>query len=122
MRRNWLARAGIVLTLMAFLFSGCGEENPFAPSRNDNEVWITSSSFDPSTLTVSVGTTVRWINQDNVVHDITGGSSGNPDNSVITPSPPMNANESHAVTFTAAGSFKFFCTIHPTKTGTIVVR
>ena len=62
---------------LAFLQWRCSE-NPLQPFlRGPNEVWIQSTGFDPTTLTVSVGATVTWTNKDNLKHDVTSGLPGN---------------------------------------------
>lgn len=106
-----------------FIFVQCAE-NPLQPDiRGPNEVWIQSTGFDPSTLTVVAGTTVTWTNKDNVRHDVTSGLPGNVENA-FDPSPNLSANATHIVTFSRRGTFNYFCLIHQNNhgTGKIVVQ
>jgi plastocyanin len=76
---------------------------------------IAAFAFDPASVTVHVGTTVTWTNNDTVPHTVTAtdGSfnSGN-----------LNPGESFSFTFDGAGTFDYICNYHPNMTGTIVVN
>lgn len=80
-----------------------------------NEVIIQSMAFIPATLTVSVGTTVRWKNKDSMAHTVTSDTgawdSGNIDINAVFNFP-----------FTAAGTYHYHCSYHPSMTGTIIVQ
>jgi plastocyanin/LysM repeat protein len=71
-------------------------------------------AFNPADVTIHVGQTVVWQNQDSVAHTTTSGScSGN----VCTPSPGwdsgiLNPGQSFSHTFNAAGTFTYYCKIH----------
>jgi plastocyanin len=98
----------------------CGE-NPLQPDiRGPNEVWIFSSGFDPSSMTVAAGTTVTWTNKDNITHDVTSGKPGNVENR-FSPSPNLKPNDTHAVTFNQRGAFNYFCLTHGGGHGTGVI-
>lgn len=76
--------------------------------------------FDPASLSVKIGTTVVWTNQDSAAHTVTsgtpsGGPSGEFDSGLIKP----GDNFKH--TFTAAGTESYFCTVHPWMTGKVIV-
>jgi plastocyanin len=80
----------------------------------DNEVWMQNLDFVPGTRTVSVGTTVIWINKDDVLHNVTSTqfpSSGN-----------LARGATHSVTFDEAGSYEYTCTLHPGMDGIIRVE
>jgi len=78
-------------------------------------VHIASFAFDPADLTVHVGDTVTFINDDNVAHTATASDksfdSGNLD---------QNAKWSH--TFNTAGTFPYACAYHSMMKGTITVK
>ena len=74
-----------------------------------------SLSFSPPTLTVKVGSTVVWVNKDPVTHTVTS-SSGNLFDSGYLPDGFV-----FKYTFTQVGTYQYYCTIHPSMTGTIVV-
>ncbi len=82
------------------------------------DVSIKNNAFNPSTLTVNVGDTVHWSNDDSTTHTVTSGTSPTPDgmfNSTLAPGATFD------FTFTTAGTFNYFCMIHPFMMGTITV-
>jgi len=100
--------------------AGLGSENPRTKARQskpiaDNEVAIDNFSFNPPNRTVPVGTTVTWINRDDIPHRI-----GSADQKFPL-GPTLDTDGRYAYTFTAPGSYKYFCTVHPTMTGVITV-
>jgi plastocyanin len=122
-RRRRFSLLLFLLALMALLQWRCGE-NPLQPvMQGPNEVWISSSGFDPSTMTVTSGTTVTWTNKDNVTHDVTSGRPGNVENA-FDPSPNLKANDAHSVSFNQRGTFNYFCLTHGSNHagGRIVVQ
>jgi len=82
------------------------------------------SAFSPLQLTVAVGTTVRWVNQDSVAHTVTSGVS---DGTAATAdgtfdSGFVNPGDTFTYTFTEAGEFDYFCTPHPWMIGKVIVE
>jgi len=72
-------------------------------------------NFTHSDLTVAVGDTVRWTNIDGTAHTSTARNND-------WDSGSMPDRSRFGFTFDAAGSFEYFCTIHPTMVGTITVE
>lgn len=81
-----------------------------------NEVAIKDFAFAPGTVTVKVGTTVTWTNNDQDPHTVTSTGTGGPLKSAT-----LQNGEKYTYTFTTAGTFEYLCTIHPFMTGTVVV-
>jgi len=81
-----------------------------------NQVAIDNYSFSPQTLTVPVGTTVTWINHDDVPHTVLS-----MDKKTIA-SPALDTDEKFSYTFTAAGTNDYFCSVHPHMKGRIIVK
>jgi amicyanin len=79
-------------------------------------VSIDNFTFTPPTLTVKAGTTVTWTNRDDIPHGIA--SSDN----AFAKSKAMDTDQDYSFTFTAPGTYKYFCYIHPHMVGTIVVQ
>jgi amicyanin len=77
-------------------------------------VSISDFKFNPPTLTVPVGTTVTWTNQDEEPHTIAAKDGS-------FHSPGMDTHATYSFTFTTAGSYDYICSIHPFMTGTVVV-
>lgn len=81
-----------------------------------NAVSIQNFAFSPASLTVKVGTTVTWTNQDSDAHTVTSQGSGGPLNSA-----PLNTGKSYSYTFTKPGVYSYLCTIHPFMVATVTV-
>ena len=75
-------------------------------------------SFQPSTVEVPAGSTVTWTNEDTVAHTVTAGEPGEP---ADTFDESLPAGETAEVTFDEAGTFAYFCQIHPSMTAEVVV-
>ncbi len=110
-----------LLLLAALLLIRCGAENPFQPTRGDNEVWIQASGFDPQELTVTLGATVTWTNKDATGHDVTSGTPGDVANDFAS-SAPLSQGDTHSVLFPKKDRFPYYCSRHSSKVGTIVVQ
>ena len=80
-----------------------------------NQVVIENFSFAPATLTVKAGTKVTWINSDDVPHTVN-------ENDKRFKSGPMDTDDQFSYTFTAPGTFSYFCALHPKMTGQIIVN
>lgn len=80
-----------------------------------------NSCFLPEDITVSMGDTVEWINVDTAAHTVTGGSPANGPSGVFDSSLVM-ASASFAFTFNDAGSYDYFCMVHPWMIGSVTVN
>ena len=83
-------------------------------------VTIVNYGFYPTTLTISKGTTVTWINMDFVQHTVTAGSESAPTG--LFDSHGLNHMQSFSYTFNTPGTYSYFCDIHPDMVGTITVK
>jgi plastocyanin len=130
---RWLA---LVLACMALglVAAGCGgddddddgggggaatTEEPAGGGGGDGggaEVSMEGIAFEPAELTVAVGDTVTWTNNDSVPHDVTADSfsSGEPGG--------MSGGVTFEHTFGEAGTFDYVCTVHPGMEGSVVVE
>jgi plastocyanin len=82
-----------------------------------NAVRIDNFAFTPASLTVAVGTTVTWVNYDDIPHTVV--SSDTPRH---FKSPPLDTDGRYSFTFSKPGTYQYFCSIHPHMVGQIVVR
>jgi plastocyanin len=94
-----------------------------APADDDeaaggDAVTIAGFAFDPASIEVSAGTTVTWSNDDGAQHTVTAGEPGSP---VDTFGESVDAGSTAEITFDEAGTFPYFCTIHPSMTAEVVV-
>ena len=81
------------------------------------EVNIDNFSFGPVTLTVPAGTTVTWINRDDIPHTVVS-----TDDSKTFKSKVLDTDEKFSFTFSKAGNYPYFCSIHPKMTGKVIVQ
>ena len=81
----------------------------------DTEVKIDNFTFVPQRVTIKPGTTVTWVNEDDIPHAIA--ATGKEFRSKV-----LDTNDKYSFTFTTAGTFEYFCSLHPHMTGTIVVE
>ena len=79
-------------------------------------VSIDNFSFSPATLTVKAGTTVTWTNRDDIPHGIASS------NSAFKRSQALDTDDSYSFTFTAPGTYQYFCYLHPHMVGSVVVQ
>jgi plastocyanin len=85
------------------------------PSAANAAVKIDNFVFGPQTITVPAGTTVTWTNSDDIPHTSVS-SEG------VFKSQVMDTNEKFSYTFTKAGTYPYYCSIHPKMTGEVVVK
>jgi plastocyanin len=79
------------------------------------EVRVDNFSFGPDSLTVPVNSTVTWVNKDDVPHVIAS-------NDGVFKSKALDTDDQYSYTFTRAGTYSYYCTIHPKMVGKILVR
>jgi len=84
-------------------------------TANTNEVKIDNFSFAPKSLTVKAGTVVTWTNHDDIPHTATSTEKR-------FASPVLDTDQAYSFKFQEPGSYPYFCKIHPTMTGTVVVE
>jgi plastocyanin len=93
------------------------ETRELAPAKvTKTEVVIDNFSFSPKTFTVSTGAAVTWTNHDNVPHVVTSA------NNQFQKSPVLKAGQSFSNIFATAGTYSYFCSIHPRMRGKIIVK
>ena len=85
------------------------------PQAASAEVKVDNFSFGPATLTVAVGTTVTWTNRDDIPHTIVSTDK-------VFKSKVLDTDEKFSFTFAKAGTYPYFCSIHPKMTGSVVVQ
>jgi plastocyanin len=105
------------IVLMAFAM-GAALACVMAPSMAQNgvaSVTIDNFVFEPARLTIKAGTTVTWINRDDIPHTVAAKDRA-------FKSKAMDTDESFSFTFSTPGEYPYFCSLHPHMTGTIVVE
>jgi plastocyanin len=113
---------------------GCAGPPP-APKA----ITIKTFAFTPATIEVAKGTTVTWTNEDAVAHTVTTGVAPPtfpplPSGASPTPAPSLNSGDGRvnsgrieptktfSFTFNEAGTFNYFCGVHPRMVATITVK
>jgi hypothetical protein len=85
-------------------------------------VHIASFAYSPATLTVHVGDTVTWVNDDPFAHSVSA-NDGSFDSSPSCPSTCMGSGATFTFTFVKAGTFAYHCRVHGlAMSGTVVVQ
>jgi plastocyanin len=95
---------------------GLAQAQPAPNSGNGVTVKIDNFSFDAQTITVAPGSTVTWLNNDDAPHTIVA------DDGKSFRSRPLDSGEAYSFTFMSAGTYGYFCSIHPHMTGKVVVK
>jgi plastocyanin len=112
----WVATLATPVMLAILLLAG----SPSAavddqPSAANAEVKIDNFSFGPQEVTVAVGTTVTWTNRDDIPHTVVSTDG-------VFKSKVRDTDEKFAYTFTKAGTYSYYCSVHPKMTGKVVVQ
>jgi plastocyanin len=110
---------GLLVLVAAVTLSACGGGAQAAATAR---VDIKAFDFQPDPLTIKRGTTVRFVNHDEIHHTATAGMRSKPRPSVFDVK--LAATGTGRFTFRKAGTYRYFCTFHPGPgmVGKIVVR
>lgn len=119
----------VIVALVGLAMAGCGAKDQATPATTSPTtvkettatpvagaatLTIQGMAFAPQTLAVKKGTVITVTNKDSLGHSVTA-RTGAFDTDVLA------ANESATLTMDTVGSFAYFCSVHPTMTGTITV-
>jgi plastocyanin len=113
MRKNWIIFIAFVVMSIGVL-SGCTQQSP-SPPGNTNTITIQNYAFNPSTLTVKVGTNVTWINEDSMSHTVTSDDG-------LFESGSLSNGQTFIYTFNTPGTYNYHCSIHTSMTAKIIVE
>jgi plastocyanin len=84
-------------------------------AASPTEVRVDNFTFGPATLTVPVNSTVTWVNKDDLPHVIASDDG-------VFKSKALDTDDKYSYTFTKAGTYPYYCSIHPKMLGKIVVK
>ncbi|MFE1598916.1 cupredoxin domain-containing protein [Methylobacterium sp. ID0610] len=79
------------------------------------EIRIDNFTFSPATITVAAGTQVTWINGDDIPHTVVADDRS-------FRSRTLDTEDRVSITFRTAGTYRYFCSLHPHMVGTVVVQ
>jgi len=102
---------GLALAIAAAMFLQLGS----APaSAQEIQITIDNFTFSPNELKLKVGDSVTWTNHDDIPHTVVSAGKFR--------SKTMDTDDKFTFTFTSAGDYKYFCSLHPHMTGMIKVE
>ena len=90
--------------------------SPYNAAAGTRTITIDNFSFMPAPMTVPVGTTVTWINHDDVPHTIVS------EDQQSFKSKALDTDEKFSHTFDKPGTYSYFCSIHPKMVAKIIVE
>ena len=113
--------AGIALGCALAITAGVSTGSPArkAGQQQGNspvQVKIDNFTFAPTPLTVPAGTTVQWVNRDDIPHNVVS------EDKTMFKSKALDTDENYSYTFAKPGTYTYFCSIHPKMTGKVVVQ
>jgi plastocyanin len=116
-------RLSAILVVAVFLLAGCGGGGGGGSDSGGNVVKLTDNGFEPNTLTINAGETVKFENDSG---DDAWIASNNHPTHLLYPGfdekKPMVSGGSYSFTFTKVGSWGYHNHLEPTTQGTIVVK
>ena len=126
-KQNFKIRAGsrilltnglIMLTMLLITFSISCQATP--PTEEEavstaTEINISGFAFVAATVTVTVGTTVTWTNLDSAAHTVTSETD-------LFDSGNLARNATFSYSFADRGTFSYYCAIHPSMRGKVIVK
>jgi plastocyanin len=80
----------------------------------------TNECFNPSSISIPVGSTITWVNDDTAAHTVTSGKDATPDG--VFDSGLFMAGKTFSHKFESAGEYPYYCLVHPWMTGTVTVE
>jgi plastocyanin len=117
-KAKWIGIAAIAVVGIILM---AGAQRSHAAGAQDNtpktvEIKIDNFSFGPMTLTVPAGTTVTWINNDDVPHTVVS------EDTKTFKSKALDTGDKFSYAFNKPGKYPYFCSIHPKMVAEIVVQ
>lgn len=112
-RGSHLALFLAVSTLVAA--TGRAADEPAAQPGRMAQVRIDNFTFNPATITVPAGTTITWTNRDDMPHTVVAQDKS-------FRSKALDTDQTFSHTFSEPGEFVYFCSIHTSMVGKVVVR
>jgi amicyanin len=89
-------------------------------AADEVEVGMKGIQFDPTEVTVKVGGTVKWTNNESVPHDVT--KEDGPGADFSSGKGNMNEGDTYERVLTEAGTINYVCTVHPNMKGKVTVE
>ena len=106
---------GAMLAMAALAMSAVTHEAKAGPPPQTAVVRISNFTFAQQALAVRPGTTVTWVNDDDIPHTVVASNQA-------FRSKVLDTGDRFSFRFAKAGQFAYFCSLHPHMTGTIIVK
>jgi len=88
---------------------------PIAKAEAAASVHIDNFTFTPQEITITRGTTLTWINEDDIPHAIVASNKA-------FRSKAMDTEQNFSFTFSEPGTYEYFCSLHPHMQGKVIVK
>lgn len=119
----------LLLPVIVIFASGCIEQqNSAKPEHNQtvsesktNTIIIKDFDYDPFTLKIKAGAVIIWMNEDSYAHTVTAKGHTSKTKGLFD-SGTLSKGQSFSYTFKEAGTFEYYCAIHPSMIGKIEVE
>lgn len=106
---------GLALAAASLAISAVAVEANAGPPPQTTVVRISNFTFAQKSVAIRPGTTVTWINDDDIPHTVVA-------KNMAFRSKVLDTGDRFSFTFAKAGQFAYFCSLHPHMTGTIIVK
>jgi amicyanin len=106
--------ASVAPTLLGCAISAVIAMSPGLAQEAKKDISIDNFTFSPPELSVSAGTTITWTNRDDIPHSIVSKIGA-------FRSKALDTGDSYSLTFKDAGTFDYFCGLHPHMVGKVIV-
>ena len=107
-----IKRSAAILSVMLMTLAWA---MPAAAAESTVEITIDNFTFNPATITIEPGTTVHWVNRDDIPHMVVA-------KSLAFKSQALDTDDSFSRQFHEVGVIDYFCSLHPHMTGKVIVR
>jgi amicyanin len=108
--QSWVLFFGLLAALILTTCFGSEAKAEAAPS-----VHIDNFTFAPQEITITRGTTLTWVNDDDIPHTIAATNQA-------FRSKAMDTEQMFSFTFTEPGTYEYFCSLHPHMQGKVIVK
>ena len=129
------AYASLLLIISAISSAACASVGePARVDRSSTDVEVVNIAYSPATIRIKPGTEVTWVNEDDSVHHtVTSGAPAEDSVPGVSKGKPArpdgefdgdlpDASSEFRFTFDSAGTYAYFCNIHPSMMGEVVVE
>ena len=107
--------AAVIIVIVLLLAGSPSVTADDQPSTANADVKIDNFSFEQQTITVPLGATVTWTNHDDIPHTVVSTDG-------VFKSKVRDTDEKFSYTFTKAGTYRYYCSVHPKMTGQVIVQ